>query len=116
MFKEQIRYNMKTYYFDQNGLRFSNDYLNGIKNYVLGLSLEEQSEFVDSVTYRMVKNSAIITNEIQIEFARVGNLTGWNTTSIGNLAYTALFHPDATQRERAKELIELIKKQSKCSE
>lgn len=106
---------MKTYFFDQNGLRFSPAYLDGIKSHVLTLTLEEQSEFVDKVTYQVIKNFERLSDiefisDIQMEFARVGKLGGWNTTSVGNLAFVALHHPNEVQQSRAKEMIELIKK------
>lgn len=96
---------MKTYIFDENGLRFSPEYLKNMAFQILSLTLEEQSEFVDNVTYER--------NRRAIDFIDIHDqdwIANWNTISVGNLAFTALNHPAHQQRVYAKILLNEIKK------
>ena len=97
---------MRTYYFyTQNMLRFTPEYLAKMKKNVLSLKLEEQAEFVDVVTYERVHAGIALVSASDAK-----NLSNWNTTSVGNMAYIALYHPIPQQREIAKYILSQLAK------
>lgn len=97
---------MRNYYFFGNEmLRFTPEYLAKMKSKILDIPIEQQAEFVDIVTYQRVKQGIQL-----VSASDVNNITNWNTTSIGNMAYIALYHPNDQQRATAKYILEFIKR------
>lgn len=98
---------MKIYIFSDFGLRFSKRYLDEMRLAILQLPIEEQSEFVDAITYDCCKRAIPVINTEQVNSADI--FTG-NTTTIGNLAFIALNHPVHEQQVYAKAILVKIKK------
>lgn len=99
---------MKKYIFNEFGLRFDVKYLNEIRLAILQVPIEEQSEFVDAVTYEHCKRAIPIISAEQVNADNF--FTGTNATTIGNLAFIALNHPMHEQQVYAKAILEKIKK------
>jgi len=99
---------MKIYIFDLDGLRFDRQYLSEMRLAVLQLPIEEQSEFVDRVTYdNCRKGVPIVSTEDVNTLENVERFI--DTTSIGNLAFIALNHPSHEQQVYAKAILLKLK-------
>ena len=95
---------MRTYFFDSTGLRFPVSFLNFMLSKMWRLSIEEQAEFVDGVTYEHCKTGIpVIKGDEDI------NRSTLNTTSIGNIAFITLYHPDTRQRQLGSALYQRLK-------
>lgn len=97
---------MKIYVFDDENLRFDRKYLQEMRLSILQLPIEEQSEFVDGITYSLCKKGIPL---ISTELVNAEEFPGWNVTSIGNLAFIALNHPAHEQQVYAKAILQKIK-------
>lgn len=95
---------MKQYIFNDNGLRFHTSYLEKMKAHILLLPLPEQAEFVDAITHNNVK----VHNHLISESDIYKSVPGWNVSTIGNLAYIALFHISHEQRVWARRIMRNI--------
>jgi len=103
--------NIPKFHFNVNGLRFDPTFLSssGMRESVLKLTVEEMAQYVDGVTYERVKAGVPITiTDREIEASVKED--SWNTTSVGNLAFMAWYHPDYHVRMRAAYCIELMRK------
>lgn len=97
---------MPKYFFNEIGLRFSDSLLKHLKKsiYLLSkLSVKEQAEYVDMITYENVR----LNRKINISLARI-NINTVTAAVIGNLAFINLYHQSADEREHAKYLLGLI--------
>lgn len=94
---------MKTplYFFDYDGLRFGDGFLRFMRSKMKDLTTQEQSEFVDAITYKKVCDG-----DLCIPIEDTVKVHQFNTTAVGNLAFIALYHPDKLQVIRAKNLLE----------
>lgn len=94
------------YYFNSDGLRFPVLYLSMMKQHIRNLTIHEQSEFVDMVTYELTQQSKIV---IPTRALNEFSLQKINTTYIGNTAFIALYHPNELQRDLAKSVLQKLK-------
>lgn len=102
-------------FFDLNGLKYSKAHLKKIRKNLLFQSLERLEQYVDYNTKRMVQDpgsdAMILKNIILWE----GPSADLNATSIGNLAYIALNHPNKFIKIRCKEILNELKRQENKS-
>ncbi len=95
--------------FNESGTRFDSEILTTMKEKILSLPVVEAAEYVDVVTYIHVCEGKPIQISDQEVDAVIRNKS-WNTTTVGNLAFVAWYHPDYNLRGRAAYLIEKIRK------
>lgn len=98
---------MKTYIFKDDGLRFDTKYLQEMRLAILQLQTDEQSEFVDAITYDHCKRGIPIISADKLNADVFINI---NATAIGNLAFIALNHPMHEQQVYARVILDKIKK------
>lgn len=97
---------MKQYTFLPSGLRFDREYLRKSYHTIKKFPIEEQSEFVDVVTYAMVQKGIPCFRESDLTNI---DTTNYNTTSIGNVAFVALYHPVEHQKMLAHAILTRIR-------
>jgi hypothetical protein len=89
--------------YDSNGLRFSSNHLEAIKNDIPYWPLERQAMYVDQIC----KNAVDTGTDIMLP---IGNVSfPINTTGVGNAAYIALYSQYPQMRTKAKEILENYK-------
>jgi hypothetical protein len=91
-------------YFDGNGLRYDISYLNKVFIKVVNAPIKEQAQFVDKITYCMYKDPLMKAGIFQPY-----SFDSFNTTSIGNLAFMVLNHPDQDVREYCADILNKAK-------
>lgn len=108
---EELRQNLRM--FDYNGLLHNFNYINDerIRNRVACLPIEQQSGYVDEITYndcQEVKRRNDLSYLASFKFDNV-NFSAINTTALGNLAYLGLNHPNQYVRDQVKAKLEEIR-------
>lgn len=98
--------------FNSFGLKHSLEHLDLMKDKIHTLSLKEQSEYADQVTVQYVNDSNLI-NQIRDYSIDTYPTSIWNVTTIGNLAYTALYCHDTVVKELCCNLLEKYKESKK---
>lgn len=102
------------YIFKHDGLRFDVVLLRDIlhSKALLSQGLNEHAEYVDGITYELVKENQIeLAGSINIpvdELKKLIHKGGINLTSIGNIAFIALYAKTETQRVIAKQTYDNI--------
>jgi len=96
---------MKTYFFLSTGLRFDVDHLNKMKSKIHLLEIDAMAEYVDGICYRHV----LAGNDVPGAGEMFQPHSNWNVTSIGNMAFIALNHPNAATRAFAVDWINQFK-------
>lgn len=95
-----------TMHFNTRGLRYSRQQLKEMFPEIIHLPVIEQAEYVDQITYMMCHNKKDLEN---LPLAITKEIyKGLNTTSIGNLAFVSLYHPNAYYRVQAKNFLNQI--------
>lgn len=94
--------------FKNMGLRHSLKHLESITNKIPFYPIEQQAKYADMVCMYNVNNP-----EMLITFLKPASPLGWNTTSVGNLAYIALYSNNKLASEYARELLKLYAKYKK---
>jgi len=93
--------------FDANGLLHHITHLEAVKNKIPFWDLNKQAEYVDVITYADVKKGHFIDISIK-EFEKI-NINSISTTSIGNIAFIALYYNNADTRANALLLLREIR-------
>lgn len=92
-------------FFNANGLRFDTEYLKMIKSKIHKFSNQELAEYVDAITYSMVLRGKPIVRPEDLQSI---NANHFNATSVGNVAYIHLYHPDDQQRALAGQILRVM--------
>ncbi len=96
-------------FYDLNGLKYRTSYLASLRPIVPFMAKTEQVKFVDKKTRYMVNHLSHLHNVMAIDPETV-HLKDWNTTSVGNLAYTAVYCRDEKARRHAILILEKLRK------
>ena len=88
--------------FDARGLRYSLKELNEISPH--HKSIQDMAEYVDAVTYVMVKKEKNDVLRGQLRDLKEGEQVNVSITGLGNLAFTALHCTDPAIREKALQI------------
>ncbi len=99
--------------FDDYGLRHSIEHLDIMRSKIHELSLDEQSEYADRVTIMNVNSRLIEKQIMEYEYETTEDLTYWNTTTIGNLAYIAKYCKNRNVKDKCLVLLNIYKKYNK---
>lgn len=97
--------------FDDNGLRFSVDYLSSIGKAVIMLPLELMAEYVDLVTKTKIDDNDeefIYHQVIDPVFDIETMYEGLNASSIGNMAYVCLHCKSSRAKQVAEDILNKI--------
>ncbi len=94
-------------WFDSNGLRFDINHLQSIDlKEMLAWDYRDMANYVDAITYSLCHNKVKqidgfdhIDVPCDIDFDKL------NTTSLGNIAYTSLYHSSTKERQKAVSLL-----------
>lgn len=92
-------------YFNSQGLRFDTEYLKIIKLKMHRFSNQELAEYVDAITYSLVQQGKHIVRPEDLQSV---DFRHFNATSVGNVAFIHLHHPDETQRALAGQLLRIM--------
>lgn len=97
--------------FDLHGVKFPVDHLQRIQRYIPNCERAFQAKYVDRVTKRGTTENAEWLHEFIADTDKERwFLNGWNTTSIGNLAYVSLYHPNTAIRAHANDCLSSLQK------
>lgn len=88
-------------------LNHSLEKLDAIKNQIPFWPLEKQSEYADNICRVSVNNPEMLSDLVPESFA---DLSKWNATSFGNLAYIALHTKSKFMRDYANGILSITKK------
>jgi hypothetical protein len=80
--------------YDNNGLKYPVSYLNKIEKEIAFYPLHEQAKYVDQVCYQNAKNIFFLEEQFSnFDPYDTSQYDGFNATSVGNMAYLALYAP-----------------------
>lgn len=94
-------------FYDSRGLKHSTAHLIKIKNQIIHWPLEKQSRYVDRTCRDLV--TLRLENRYMLNDAN-RHFPTYNATSVGNLAFLALYSWDEGVRNKAKKILDDYKK------
>lgn len=102
------RYRAELKQFDENGLRHNHAHLEQIKMEIATWPIKKQAEYVDEVTKKEV-DDGYPSLALFLQTTEGIDFTKLNATSVGNLAYMVLHHPEESRQIEALNILNQIK-------